>query len=178
MRFLPSNGSIVQPAVPKFMGSLAASQVESRRANRLDLAHWLVDAEHGNGLLTARVTVNRLWSLCFGSGLAGRLDDFAGQGEPPVHRGLLDRLTHAFVKSSWDTRAMMKQIVTSRTYQQSSVVRPELMSVDPNNRLSARQSAYRLSAEMVRDNALAISGLLVQQTGVEPARVLHEVLST
>ena len=163
--WLEESGPIVQPAVPKFMGSVDGRFGDAHRANRLDLADWLVDAEHGAGLLTARVTVNRLWSLCFGSGLAGRLDDFGGQGEPPVHPELLDRLAHAFVESDWDTRAMMKLIVTSRAYQQSSVVRSELMSVDPNNRLYARQSAYRLPAEMVRDNALAISGLLVQHVG-------------
>lgn len=163
--WLDESGPIVEPAVPEFMGSIAASQTESRRANRLDLAHWLVDAEHGAGLLTARVTVNRLWSLCFGNGLAGRLDDFGGQGEPPMHPELLDRLAHAFVESHWDTRATMKQIVNSRTYQQSSVVRSDLTDIDPTNRLYARQSAFRLPAEMVRDNALAISGLLVQQTG-------------
>ncbi len=163
--WLDESGPIVQPAVPKFMGSVDGRFGDAHRANRLDLADWLVDAEHGAGLLTARVTVNRLWSLCFGSGLAGRLDDFGGQGEPPVHPELLDRLAHAFVESDWDTRAMMKLIVTSRAYQQSSVVRSELMSVDPNNRLYARQSAYRLPAEMVRDNALAISGLLVQHVG-------------
>ena len=163
--WLDESGPIVEPAVPKFMGSLAAPEAESRPANRLDLSRWLVDAEHGAGLLTARVTVNRLWSLCFGSGLAGRLDDFGGQGESPMHPELLDRLTHAFVESNWDIRAMMKQIVSSRTYQQSSVARSELTSIDPHNRLYARQSAYRLPAEMVRDNALTISGLLVQQTG-------------
>lgn len=163
--WLDESGPIVEPAVPKFMGSLSEPEGENRRMNRLDLAHWLVDAKDGAGLLTARVTVNRLWSLCFGSGLAGRLDDFGGQGEPPVHPELLDRLTHAFVESQWDTRAILKLIVTSRTYQQSSVVRYELMSVDPNNRLYARLSAYRLPAEMIRDNALAISGLLVQHVG-------------
>jgi hypothetical protein len=155
----------VQPAVPKFMGSVDGRDGDAHRANRFDLAHWLVDAKHGAGLLTARVTINRLWSLCFGSGLAGRLDDFGGQGEPPVHPELLDRLAHAFVESDWDTRAMMNLIVTSRTYQQSSVVRSELTGVDPNNRWYARQSADRLAAEMVRDNALAISGLLVQHVG-------------
>ncbi len=163
--WLDESGPIVEPAVPKFMGSLAGRDGDNRRANRLDLARWLVDAEHGAGLLTARVTVNRLWSLCFGSGLAGRLDDFGGQGEPPVHPELLDRLAHGFVESDWDTRAMMKLIVTSRTYRQSSVVRSELVNVDPNNRLYARQSSHRLPAEMVRDNALAISGLLVQHVG-------------
>jgi len=163
--WLDESGPIVEPALPKFMGSFAGFDGNNRRAHRLDLAQWLVDAEHGAGLLTARVMVNRLWSICFGTGLAGSLDDFGGQGEPPVHPELLDRLAHAFVESDWDIRAMMKLIVTSRTYQQSSVVQSELLNVDRNNRLYARQSAFRLPAEMVRDNALAISGLLVQDIG-------------
>ena len=121
--WLDESGPIVEPAVPKFLGSLAEPDRAARRANRLDLANWLVDAEHGVGLLTARVTVNRLWSLCFGSGLAGRLDDFGGQGEPPVHPELLDQLAHEFVRSDWNTKAMMKLIVSSRTYQQSSAPR-------------------------------------------------------
>ncbi len=163
--WLDETGPIVEPAVPKFSGSLTSGNRTSGRANRLDLANWLVDSEHGAGLLTARVAMNRLWALCFGSGLSGRLDDFGGQGEPPMHPELLDRMAHAFVESDWDTKAMMKLIVSSRTYQQSSVSRSDLLDVDPNNRLYARQSAFRLPAEMVRDNALAISGLLVQQTG-------------
>lgn len=162
--WLDDSGLVVEPSVPKFIGSIAAPVQEARRANRLDLAHWLTDREHGVGLLTARVTVNRLWSICFGSGLAGRLDDFGGQGEPPVHPELLDRLAHEFIENGWDTKALMKLIVTSRVYQQSSVPRSELLDVDPNNRLYARQSAFRLPAEMVRDNALAIGGLLVQGT--------------
>ena len=162
--WLDESGPVVEPSVPKFMGTLAEPVREARRANRLDLAHWLTDDEHGVGLLTARVTVNRLWSICFGSGLAGRLDDFGGQGEPPVHPELLDRLAHEFIENGWDTKALMKLLVMSRVYQQSSVPRSELLDVDPNNRLYARQSAFRLSAEMIRDNALAIGGLLVQGT--------------
>ena len=105
------------------------------------------------------------FGLGFGSGLAGRLDDFGGQGEPPVHPELLDRLAHEFVESGWNVKAIMKLIVTSRTYQQSSVGRSDLMDLDPHNRLYARQSTFRLPAEMVRDNALAISGLLVREVG-------------
>jgi len=163
--WLDESGQIVEPNVPKFMGPLTIADGTGRRANRLDLAGWLVDSERGAGLLTSRVQVNRFWALCFGSGLAGRLDDFGGQGEPPVHPELLDRLALEFVASGWDVKAMMKLIVTSRTYQQSSVGRPELIDLDPNNRLYARQSVFRLPAEMVRDNALAIAGLLVQEIG-------------
>lgn len=168
--WLDETGPIVEPAVPEFLSTLASGTRASGRANRLDLADWIVDSEHGAGLLTARVTINRLWALCFGSGLSGRLDDFGGQGEPPTHPELLDRLAHAFVESNWDTKAMLKLIVSSRTYQQSSVVRSDLLDVDPINRLYARQSSFRLPAEMVRDNALAISGLLVQQTGGESVK--------
>lgn len=162
--WLDESGPVVDPSVPKFMGSILAPVQEARRSNRLDLAHWLTDAEHGVGLLTARVTVNRLWSICFGSGLAGRLDDFGGQGEPPVHPELLDRLAWEFIENGWDTKALLKLFVTSRVYQQSSVPRSELLDTDPNNRLYARQSAFRLPAEMIRDNALAIGGLLVPGT--------------
>src|SRR5690606_21182320 len=152
--WLDESGPIVEPAVPEFLGPLQSDG----RATRLDLANWLVDAEQGAGLLTTRVIVNRLWYHCFGSGLAGNLDDFGGQGQPPVHPELLDRLAHAFVESGWDVRAMMKLIVSSRTYQQSSIGRPQLREQDQANRLYARQSAFRLPAEMIRDNALAVSG--------------------
>ncbi len=109
--WLDESGPIVEPDSAEVYGITCWRRSGARRANRLDLANWLVDAEQGAGLLTARVTVNRLWALCFGSGLAGRLDDFGGQGEPPVHPELLDRLAHEFVESDWDTKAMMKLIV-------------------------------------------------------------------
>ena len=92
--WLDESGPIVEPNVPTFMGSITIANGAGHRANRLDLANWLVDAKDGSGLLTARVMVNRFWSLCFGTGLAGRLDDFGGQGEPPEHPELLDRLAH------------------------------------------------------------------------------------
>ena len=172
-RFLPrgnwldESGEIMQPAIPRFWGQL---DIPDRRANRRDLADWLVDPDEGIGLLTARVMVNRLWYLCFGSGLAGDLDDFGGQGEPPVHPELLDYLAHQFVDSGWDVRAILKQIVMSRTYRQSSVWREDLAVVDPGNRLFARQLARRLDAEMIRDNALALSGLLVTDIGGKTAK--------
>lgn len=163
--WLDKSGPIVEPNIPRSMRSITAAEGSEHRMNRLDLANWLVDAKNGSGLLTARVVVNRLWALCFGSGLAGRLDDFGGQGEAPVHPELLDRLAHELVESGWNVKAMMKLIMTSRTYQQSSVGRSDLTDVDPNNRLYARQSVFRLPAEMIRDNALAISGLLVRGIG-------------
>ncbi len=163
--WLDDSGPIVEPAVPEYMG-----QLDGDRPTRLDLANWFTDAEEGAGLLTARVMVNRLWYLCFGTGLAADLDDFGGQGEPPVHPKLLDTLAVEFVDSGWDIKHLLKQIVLSRTYRQSSLDTPALRERDPLNRLYARQSRYRLPAEMVRDTALAVSGLLVDETGGDSVR--------
>jgi hypothetical protein len=160
--WLDDRGDIVQPAVP---GHLGALDIESRRATRLDLANWLTDAENGAGRLTARVFVNRLWYLFFGHGLAGNLDDFGGQGEPPIHPELLDNLAVEFVESGWDVKQMVKLLVMSRAYRQRSSVSDALQKRDPYNRLVARQSRWRLPAEMVRDNALTISGLIVLDYG-------------
>ncbi len=136
-----------------------------RSATRADLADWLTDVQHGVGGLTARVFANRFWYLLFGTGIARSLDDFGGQGEPPVHPELLDNLAVEFDESGWNVKHMMKLIVMSRAYRQSSLVSPPLRARDPYNRLCARQSRYRLPAEMIRDNALAISGLLVEGCG-------------
>ncbi len=160
--WLDESGDVVDPAIPEFLQSSAKA---GKRLSRLDLANWFVDAEHGNGLLTARVMVNRLWYLFFGSGLAADLDDFGGQGEAPVHPELLDRLAHQLVENQWDIKAIIKLIVTSRAYRQSSVATQEMRERDPANRFYARQSAFRLPAEMVRDNALAVSGLLSREIG-------------
>lgn len=160
--WLDDSGPVVEPAIPEFLGKLETSD---RRATRLDLARWLTDGEHGAGLLTARVFVNRLWALFFGAGLSRSLDDFGGQGEPPSHPELLDRLAIELVESGWDVKHVVRLLVTCRTYRQSSQVSPELQKAHPLNRLWARQSRWRLPAEMVRDNALAISGLLVHEMG-------------
>jgi hypothetical protein len=152
---------VVVPAIPEFLGTLDSG---GRRATRLDLANWLTSSD-GAGLLTARVMANRLWYLCFGSGLAGALDDFGGQGEPPVHPELLDNLAIEFVASGWDVKHMLKLMVSSRAYRQSSVDTPQVRGRDPLNRLYARQSRYRLPAETIRDSALAVSGLLVEGQG-------------
>jgi hypothetical protein len=168
--WLDDSGPEVQPAIPEFLGSLDTGD---RRPTRLDLANWLFDCERGIGLLTARVFVNRLWYLCFGEGLSRSLDDFGGQGEPPSHPELLDRLAHEFVESNWNVRHVLKQILMSRAYRQSSLVSNELRERDPENRLLARQARFRILAEAVRDAALRISGLLVQQVGgasVKPAQ--------
>ena len=158
--WLDESGPIVQPAVPEFMGKAAR---KSARATRLDLANWLTDVENGTGKLTGRVFANRFWYLLMGSGIA-TLDDFGGQGRPPEHPELLDHLALEFV-SDWDVRHVLRMIATSRTYRQSSMWTPELQARDPSNALYARQSSYRLPAEMVRDAALQISGLLVNKVG-------------
>lgn len=160
--WMDDSGDVVSPAIPQFLGQL---ETDGRRANRLDLANWLTDPRQGVGGLTARVMVNRLWYLLFGVGLSKSLEDFGGQGEPPVHPELLDTLAVEFLESGWNVKHMIKLIVMSRTYQQSSVASEELRRRDPENRLYARQSTFRIPAEMVRDDALFISGLLVDESG-------------
>ena len=160
--WLDDSGPVVEPAIPEFQGELNAGE---RRATRLDLANWLTDAEQGSGGLTARVFANRFWYLLFGVGISDSLDDFGGQGQPPEHPELLDNLAVEFVESGWDVKHMLKLIVMSRAYRQSSLASPELRERDPYNRLYARQSRYRLPAEMVRDTALSASGLLVEKVG-------------
>ena len=130
--------------------------------NRLDLAKWLVDPSHP---LTARVTVNRLWQQLFGVGIVKTVDDFGTQGEWPSHPELLDWLTVELVESGWDLQHVLKLIVTSATYRQTSNAAPESFANDPENRLLARGPRFRMRAEMLRDNALAISGLLVEKIG-------------
>ena len=172
MRLLPrgnwldDSGPIVEPAVPEFLGKLNLK----RRATRLDLANWLTNAKSGSGGLTARVFINRLWYLDFGIGLSKSLEDFGAQGEAPVHPELLDNLAMEFVKSGWNIKHMVKLIVMSKTYRQSSVATPEQMKRDPENRLYARQGRWRLDAEMIRDNALAVSSLLVLDVGGPSAK--------
>ena len=160
--WLDDNGPIVASSIPKFLGQL---DTDEQRATRLDLANWLTDAEKGNGLLTARVFANRFWYLLFGNGIARNLTDFGGQGEPPSHPELLDNLAIEFVASGWNVRHMLKSIAMSRAYRQTSVVSDQLREADPENRLFSRQSRFRLPAEAVRDNALFVSGLLVQKVG-------------
>jgi Protein of unknown function (DUF1553)/Protein of unknown function (DUF1549)/Planctomycete cytochrome C len=160
--WMDDSGPIVEPAVPAALGRLDTA---GRRATRLDLANWLVDSEDGVGLLTARVMANRFWYLMFGQGLSRSLDDFGGQGFAPDHPELLDRLAIEFVESGWNVRHMLRTIALSRTYRQSSVIDQQGRRRDPDNRQLARQASFRLPAETIRDNALAISGLLVQKVG-------------
>jgi hypothetical protein len=135
--------------------------------NRLTLAKWLVSPENP---LTARVTVNRYWQQFFGVGLVKTVEDFGVQGEKPINRELLDWLASEFVRSKWNVKAMHRLIVTSAAYRQSSKVSPELFERDPENRLMARGSRYRLPVFAIRDQALAASGLLVEKLGGPPVK--------
>ena len=157
--WLDHSGPVVTAAVPEF---LPQPKIKGERLTRLDFANWIVSGENP---LTARVFVNRLWKMYFGTGLSKRLDDVGAQGEWPTHPELLDWLAVEFVESGWDVKHMVKLLVTSRTYRQSSLHPAPLRNTDPLNRLYARQSRWRLDAEMIRDMALATSGLLVRKIG-------------
>ena len=135
--------------------------------NRLGLARWLTDPDHP---LTARVAVNRYWQLLFGRGLVGTPEDFGNQGEPPSHPELLDWLARDFVEHGWDVRRLLRTLVLSATYARDSVVSPAAREADPENRWLTRSAGERLSAEMIRDNALAVSGLLVGRFGGPPVK--------
>jgi len=162
--WLDESGPIVDPGVPDW---LPAADVGGRRFTRLDLAEWLTSGQHP---LTARIFVNRLWALYFGTGLSRSLDDFGAQGEWPSEPELLDWLACEFVESGWNIKHMVRLIVTSQAYQRSSQPTPELAARDPENRWFARQSAFRLPAELIRDNALEVSGLLVKRVGGAKAK--------
>ena len=151
-------GEKVARAVPTHLAPLARHLPN----NRLGLAKWLVEPKNP---LTARVAVNRIWQLHFGTGLVKTGEDFGTQGEYPSHPELLDWLATEFVRTGWDVKKMHKLIVMSATYQQSSRITKELQAKDPDNRLLARGPRYRMSAEMVRDQALSASGLLVEKLG-------------
>ncbi len=154
----PMEDRPVEPSVPKVLTPMSSEA----QANRLGLADWLIDPEHP---LTARVAVNRYWMMFFGSGLVRSAEDFGSQGTPPSHPELLDWLAVDFVRSGWDIKRTLRQIVNSSTYRQASTVRPDPLAVDPENRWLWRGPRFRLQAEMVRDNALAASGLMVDTIG-------------
>ena len=157
--WLDDSGEVVSPAVAALPA--AARRGGPERATRLDLARWLAARENP---LTARVLVNRLWKLCFGQGLSRTVDDLGAQGEWPTHPELLDWLARRVpATSGWDVKRLVRTLVTSRAYRQASRLTPGLRERDPDNRLLARQSRFRLDAEFVRDNALAVSGLLARR---------------
>ncbi len=154
----PDKSEVIKPDVPSVFPSLA----ESAPRNRLGLAQWLVDDRHP---LTARVTVNRYWSLMFGRGLVSTVMDFGSQGAWPSHRELLDWLAVDFRENRWNIKHALKQMLMSATYRQSSRVTPDLAARDPENLLLARGPRYRLPGEAIRDMNLAVSGLLVDTVG-------------
>ncbi len=151
-------GERVSPGVPSSLPPLPPNAP----ANRLGLARWLVSPDHP---LTARVTVNRYWQMVFGTGLVKTAEDFGTQGEYPSHPELLDWLASEFITSGWDVKLLLRTLVTSATYRQSSVVTPEVLRRDPENRLLARAPRVRLQGEFLRDQALAASGLLDGRIG-------------
>jgi len=157
--WMDETGEVIKPAFPAY---LPQPTIEGREPNRLDLARWLVSRDNP---LTARVVMNRLWKQFFGTGLSKVLDDLGAQGEPPANPELLDWLACEFMDSQWNLKHMVRTIVTSETYRQTSVATPELAAADPVNRELARQSTFRVEAECVRDAALSVSGLLARAIG-------------
>ncbi len=151
-------GEAVQPGVPNVLMPMPVDTP----ANRLGFAKWLVDPAHP---LTARVAVNRYWQEVFGTGIVATPEDFGIQGEWPTHPALLDELAREFIDSGWNVKTMLRLLLTSATYRQSSHLSKALRERDPDNRLLARGPRYRLDAEEIRDQALAVSGLLVRQVG-------------
>ncbi len=168
--WMDASGEVVEPAIPEFMGRIKTD----KRATRLDLANWIMDPSEGVGQLTARVIANRFWYLLMGVGISRSLDDFGGQGEAPAFPELLDNLAIEFVENNWDTKQLIRSIVSSKTYQQASAPAVEIQDIDPYNQLFSHQSRYRLPAEIIRDNALSISGLLNLKTiggkSIKPAQ--------
>jgi hypothetical protein len=154
-------GEAVSPGTPSILPPLS----EEATPDRLALARWLVDRRNP---LTARVTVNRWWAEIFGRGIVATLEDFGSQGEAPSHPELLDWLALEFMESGWSMKHVLREIVLSSTYRQSSKATSELREADPDNRWLARGPRFRLSAEAVRDNALAASGLLTDKSGGPP----------
>ncbi len=157
-----TDAGALRPGIPEVFGGPMAHDRTAVPPNRLDLARWLVSDENP---LTARVTVNRVWMRYFGRGLVETEEDFGTQGTPPTHPELLDWLARAFIRSGWSMKSLHRLIVTSATYRQSSHARPDLEEIDPRNRLLARQTRLRLEAEIIRDAALAASGLLDRSIG-------------
>jgi hypothetical protein len=159
--WLNETGPIVTPTVPAAIGPFHPAD-PSKRPTRLDLANWIASKDNP---LTARVYVNRLWKTFYGVGIAAKVEDFGSQGDWPTHPKLLDYLACNFMDNGWDTKKMIRLMVTSRTYRLTSVPTDEQRDLDISNQMLSHQNRYRLDAEFVRDNALAISGLLSDRMG-------------
>ncbi len=167
--FILNRGNYLKPGAETGMSipaNLSTGNTTSR-SNRLDLAQWLMAPDNP---LTARVTVNRFWQMFFGVGLVKTAEDFGVQGEKPVNPELLDWLATEFVTTGWDMKRLVRTIVTSATYQQSSKVTPELFERDPENRLLARGPRFRMPSWMIRDVALTAAGMLTEQFGGAPIK--------
>lgn len=162
--FLLKRGQYDQPGEPVTANVPASMQrlASGMPANRLGLAKWLVEPTHP---LTARVAVNHWWSMLFGTGIVETVEDLGSQGAWPSHPELLDWLASELIRTRWNVKDMLRLMVTSATYRQASRVSPELLERDPKNRLLARGPRFRLPAETIRDNALAVSGLLKERMG-------------
>ena len=172
--WMDTSGDIVVPQPPSFLAKASMkpqASVEGRKS-RLDLAQWITDPSNP---LTARVIVNRLWKLFFGTGLSASVEDFGSQGEPPTHPELLDYLAQSLINHKWNLRATLREIVLSDAYQRSSTPTPTLLLNDPQNKFLTRQTARRLDAEFIRDNALAIAGLLDTTVGGPPVKPYQPV---
>ena len=151
-------GDLVTAGVPASLPQMSPELPQ----NRLGLAQWLVDPDHP---LTSRVAVNRIWQQFFGRGIVSTSADFGSQGSPPSHPGLLDWMSREFVESEWDVKHLVKTMVMSASYRQSSVTTPEKLEADPYNQLLSRGPRFRLEAEFVRDAVLQVSGLLTERVG-------------
>jgi hypothetical protein len=162
--WLDDSGDIVQPQVPTFIDQIKNGD---QRASRLDLASWLTSKRNP---LTARVMANRFWKMMFGRGIASTMEDFGAQGARPTHPELLDWLASEFIDSGWDVKHTIKRIAMSDAYKRSSTPTEQQAKVDPANDLFARQGRFRMDAELLRDQALTVSGLLVDKVGGPPVK--------
>ena len=162
--WMDTSGEVVEPQAPRFLSTIPST---GKRLTRLDLADWLVDRENP---LTARVFVNRLWKMFFGTGISKVLNDIGSQGEPPVNQELLDWLAVEFMESGWDVKHTVRAMLLSKAYRRASEPNEALAQADPSNRLHGRQTPQRLDAEFIRDNALKVSGLLNDKIGGRSAK--------